>query len=206
MVDRLPLPHPQDDGDGPDGRSQDPRAVRTRARVLAATVELIGEVGFGRVTMGAVAARAGVARSTLYRHWAELPALLDEALRSHVLRSIDGDTRDLRLDLLTLLRAAAGFLGDRDLRRTFLAMLAEAQRDPALAGFHARAEQARRARLITVLARARSRGELAPGVDLEVLLDDLLAPVFHRVMVRGLDLDESFLTWHVERTLARHAA
>jgi AcrR family transcriptional regulator len=186
--------------------SLDPRAIRTRERVLAATVELVGEIGFGRVTMGAVAARAGVARSTLYRHWESLPVLLDEALRSHVLRSIDPDSGDLRLDLLTLLRAAAGFLGDRDLRGTFLAMLAEAQLDPALAEVHARAEQARRARLLTVLVRAKARGELGEHVDPEVLLDDLVAPVFHRTMMRGLDLDEAFLTWHVERTLARHVA
>jgi AcrR family transcriptional regulator len=185
--------------------SRDPRAARTRERVLAATIGLVGEVGFGRVTMGAVAARAGIARSTLYRHWVDLPQLLEEALRSHVLRSIDADSGDLRLDLLTGLRAAAGFLGDRDLRGTFLAMLAEAQLDPALAEVHARAERVRRAQLLEVLVRARERGELAEDVDVEVLLDDLVAPVFHRTMMRGLDLDEAFLTWHVERTLARHA-
>ncbi len=187
------------------GGSVDPRTVRTRERVLAATVELVGEIGFGRVTMGGVAARAEVARSTLYRHWTDLPELLDDALRTHVLRSVDPDSGDLRLDLLTLLRAAAGFLGDRDLRATFLAMLAEAQLDPALAAMHARAEHARRVRAVAVLERAKQRGELATDVDVEVLLDDLVAPVFHRTMMRGLDLDEAFLTWHVERTLARHA-
>ena len=189
-----------------DRSAADPRAVRTRERVLDATVELVGEIGFGRVTMGGVAERAGVARSTLYRHWVHLPELLDDALRTHVLRSLDPDSGDLRLDLLTLLRAAAGFLGDRDLRSTFLAMLAEAQRDPALAEVHARAEEARRARFLEVLERARDRGELAADVDVAVLLDDLVAPVFHRVMMRGLDLDEAFLAWHVERTLARHEA
>jgi len=193
-------------GEPPHEPSLDPRAVRTRERVMAATVELVSEVGFGRVTMGAIAGRAGVARSTLYRHWVDLPELLDDALRSHVLRSVDPDSGDLRLDLLALLRTAAGFLGDRDLRGMFLAMLAEAQRDPALAVVHARAEQARRARLLAVLRHAKGRGELAADVDLEILLDDLVAPVFHRTMMRGLDLDEAFLTWHVERTLARHAA
>jgi AcrR family transcriptional regulator len=186
------------------GASLDPRTVRTRERVLDATVELVGEIGFGRVTMGGVAARAEVARSTLYRHWTDLPELLDDALRTHVLRSIDPDSGDLRLDLLALLRAAAGFLGDRDLRATFLAMLAEAQLDPVLAEVHGRAEHARRARAVAVLERAKRRGELAAAVDVEVLLDDLIAPVFHRTMMRGLDLDEAFLTWHVERTLARH--
>lgn len=191
---------------GPSVPALDPRAVRTRERVLTATVELVGEIGFGRVTMGGVAAHAGVARSTLYRHWPDLPRLLDDALRSHVLRSADPDSGDLRLDLLALLRAAAGFLGDRDLRGTFLAMLAEAQLDPALGAVHARAEQVRRARLLAVLERAKRRDELAEDVDIEVLLDDLVAPVFHRTMMRGLDLDEAFLTWHVERTLARHDA
>jgi AcrR family transcriptional regulator len=101
--------------DDPD--AVDPRVARTRAVVLEAVLELIGEVGFGRVSMEAVAARAKVARSTLYRNWGDLPTLLGDALRVRLQAVITPDTGDLRGDLLTGLRTAAGFLGDRDLRR-----------------------------------------------------------------------------------------
>jgi len=182
----------------------DPRVERTRRLVLAAAIELIAEVGFGRVSMEGVAARAGVARSTLYRNWADLPTLVREALRSQAAEGDDPDTGELRGDLLAYLRLAAGYLGDRDLRGVILATLAEAQHDADMARLHDEGMQARRARFHRVLERARGRGELPADVELDVLLDDLIAPVFHRTMLLGLDLDDAYVTWHVERTLARH--
>jgi AcrR family transcriptional regulator len=172
--------------------------------VLSAALDLIGEVGFGRVSMESVAERAGVARSTLYRNWSDLPALLGDAVRAHVLEAVTPDTGDLRGDLLAALRMAAGFLEDRDLRSMLLAMLAESLRDPEVGLVRNEHEQQRRERLRALLARGQGRGELPADADLDVLMDDLTAPVFHRVMALGADLDEEFLVWHLERTLARH--
>jgi len=184
--------------------AQDPRVERTRRLVLAAAVELVAEVGFGRVSMEGIAARAGVARSTLYRNWDDLPQLIREALRSQAAEGDDPDTGDLREDLLAYLRVAAGYLGDRDLRAVILATLAEAQHDDDVARLHHEGLRARRERFRIVLVRARERGELPADVELDVLLDDLIAPVFHRSMLLGEDLDDAFVVWHVERTLARH--
>jgi AcrR family transcriptional regulator len=56
----------------------DPRAVRTRQRVLDATVRLLAEQGVQAANMEAIAAAAGTSRSTLYRHWPDrLPLLID---------------------------------------------------------------------------------------------------------------------------------
>ena len=203
-TDGDPAPPVEQDPDPRAEQAADPRVERTRRRVLAAVLELIAEVGFGRVSTECVAARAGVARSTLYRNWTDLPTLVREALRSQAAEGDDPDTGELRGDLLTYLRVAAGYLGDRDLRAVILATLAEAQRDPDIARLHVEGMQARRARFRAVLERARGRGELPVDVELDVLLDDLIAPVFHRTLLLGLDLDAAFVTWHVERTLARH--
>jgi AcrR family transcriptional regulator len=184
----------------------DPRVARTRRRVHTAALELIGEDGFGRVSMEAVAERAGVARSTLYRNWRDLPTLLGDAVRVLSLAAIVPDTGDLRGDLLAALRTAAGYLEDQDLRSMVLAMLAESFRDPEMGRVRREHELQRRERFRALLTRAQRRGELPQDVDLDVLIDDLVAPVFHRVMALGADLDEQFLVWHLERTLARHGA
>lgn len=182
----------------------DPRVARTRRRVHTAALELIGEEGFGRVSMEAVAERAGVARSTLYRNWRDLPTLLGDAVRVLSLAAIVPDTGDLRGDLLGALRTAAGYLEDRDLRSMVLAMLAESFRDPEMGRVRREHELQRRERFRALLTRAQRRGELPQDVDLDVLIDDLVAPVFHRVMALGAGLDEAYLVWHLERTLARH--
>ena len=184
----------------------DPRVARTRERVISAVLELIGEIGFGRVSMEAVALRAQVARSTLYRNWGDLPTLLGESLRAQLQAVAVPDTGDLRGDLLAALRTAAGFLEDRDLRSMILAMLAESLRDPEVGRVHREHEARRRERFRGVLERGQRRGELPGDVDLDVLIDDLVAPVFHRALTLGGDVDETFLVWHLDRTLARYPA
>ncbi len=191
---------------GIDPDAVDPRIARTRRLVLSAALELIGEGGFGRVSMESVAERAGVARSTLYRNWRDLPSLLGDAVRVQALVAVTPDTGDLRGDLLAAMRMAAGFLEDRDLRSILLSMLAESFRDPKVGRLHQAHEQQRRERIRELLVRGQRRGELPADVELDVLIDDLIAPVFHRVMALGADLDEDFLVWHLERTLSRHGA
>ncbi len=184
----------------------DPRVARTRRLVLSAALELIGEGGFGRVSMESIAERAGVARSTLYRNWSDLPSLLGDAVRAQALVAVTPDTGELRGDLLAAMRTAAGFLEDRDLRSILLSMLAESLRDPEVGKLHREHERQRRERTRELLERGQRRGELPLDVELDVLIDDLVAPVFHRAMALGADLDDEFLVWHLERTLARHGA
>jgi AcrR family transcriptional regulator len=187
-----------------DSHVLDPRVARTRVRVLSAVIELIGEVGFGRVSMEAVAARAQVARSTLYRNWGDLATLLGDALQVQLQAVAAPDTGDLRSDLLAAMRTAAGFLQDRDLRSMVLSMLAESLRDPEVGRVHRELEARRRERFRGVLARGQRRGELPDDVDLDVLIDDLVAPVFHRALLLGEDVDDTFLIWHLDRTMERH--
>src|ERR1700733_13966145 len=60
----------------------DPRIERSRLVILAAAVEELAEVGYGQVKMESVAARAGVAKSTLYRHWPDKLALIADAFET----------------------------------------------------------------------------------------------------------------------------
>src|ERR1700744_3816322 len=60
----------------------DPRVERSRMVILAAAVDELAEVGYGGVTIEAVAARAGVGKSTIYRHWPDKLALIADAFET----------------------------------------------------------------------------------------------------------------------------
>jgi TetR/AcrR family transcriptional regulator, regulator of autoinduction and epiphytic fitness len=60
----------------------DPRVERSRRVILQAVLDELGEAGYGALTIEAVAARAGVGKSTIYRHWPGKLELVEEALRT----------------------------------------------------------------------------------------------------------------------------
>jgi TetR/AcrR family transcriptional regulator of autoinduction and epiphytic fitness len=59
-----------------------PRVTRTRQVVRAAVLEELADVGHGQFTIESVAARCGVGKSTIYRHWAGKPELIIDAMRT----------------------------------------------------------------------------------------------------------------------------
>src|SRR5436305_7312975 len=61
---------------------QDPRIERSRRVILEAALEELGVVGYGALTIEAVAARAGVGKSTIYRYWSGKLALVEDAFRT----------------------------------------------------------------------------------------------------------------------------
>ncbi|MGH2870932.1 MAG: TetR/AcrR family transcriptional regulator, partial [Solirubrobacteraceae bacterium] len=63
-------------------QGRDPRVERSRMVILSAAVEELAETGYGRVTIQSVAARAGVGKSTIYRHWPDKLALIADAFES----------------------------------------------------------------------------------------------------------------------------
>jgi AcrR family transcriptional regulator len=60
----------------------DPRVERSRRVILGAVLDELGEVGYGALTIEAVAARAGVGKSTIYRHWPGKLELVEDAFRT----------------------------------------------------------------------------------------------------------------------------
>jgi len=184
----------------------DPRVRRTRALVLAAAAAVLGEHGLGGFSLEAVAQRADVARSTLYRHWPDREHLLLETIVEHGPAAEDPDTGRLRDDLLAAVGPFSAFLGDGATRAMLLSMLAEAARDPVMEDLHRRSTEVRRDVLRRIVARAVARGELPYDVEVEQLLDDLAAGVIHRAFVLGGEVEGDFLARHVDRFLAIHGA
>ncbi|KJS55749.1 TetR family transcriptional regulator [Streptomyces rubellomurinus subsp. indigoferus] len=160
------------------------RSERARAAVLAAATELVAEVGYGKLTIEAIAARAGVGKQTIYRWWPSKGAVVFDAFLA-ANESGGGlalpDTGDLAADLRAVLRPTSDELADPAADLTYRAITAEILNDPAL-----RAEY--RTRLLDPLlavtrdrlASARDAGQIAPDTDLDLAVELVYGPIHYR--------------------------
>ncbi|MGC0423402.1 TetR/AcrR family transcriptional regulator [Embleya sp. AB8] len=176
------------------------RSARVSAAVHQAVTDLVGERGYGSFTVGDVAARAGVADSSIYRRWGNLETLLtDVALTRLAARSPMPDTGSLVGDLRTYAaNVAREITGPEGLAVLRLAI--------ALTGNDQQGLQARddflaeRTRFLeSMLDRARERGEHPP--DALDLLDHVMAPMYIRVLFGAGPLTPEYVDGLVDRLL-----
>ncbi|WP_331762652.1 TetR/AcrR family transcriptional regulator (plasmid) [Streptomyces sp. NBC_01420] len=177
------------------------RSARVGAQVHQAVTELIGERGYGNFTVGEVAARAGVADSSIYRRWGNLEALLSDVVLNRLnTRSPMPDTGSLAGDLRTYAAQVAREITGPD--GPVLLHLAVALSGTGEQGVRAqeslRADRTRQ--LQSMLDRAGERGEDAPDA-LEVL-DHILAPMYIRVLFGMGPLTPEYVDGLVDRLLA----
>ncbi|THA34069.1 TetR/AcrR family transcriptional regulator [Streptomyces sp. A1277] len=176
------------------------RSARVGAQVHQAVTELISERGYGNFTVGEVAARAGVADSSIYRRWGGLEALLsDVALTRLNARSPMPDTGSLAGDLRTYAAQVAREITGPDgpaVLHLAVALAGKGQQG-AQAREDLRAERTRQ--LQSVLDRARERGEDVP--DAFEVLDHILAPMYIRVLFGMGPLTPEYVDGLVDRLL-----
>lgn len=179
----------------------DPRVTRSRAAVLTATIDLLSEKGIAGTTIEAVAARSGVAKTTIYRQWPDQPSLVLDAFASQLATPQPPDTGTLRGDLLLMLRGLADALTTSTAARLMPALIDAAERDPAYRELHRREAHTRHLAVRTVLARGIAGGELARNTDIDLYVDLLAGPLFHRRWVSASAVDRRFVTALVDTIL-----
>ena len=161
-------------------------AARSEDAILQATLDLVAEHGVAGVTVDAVAARAGVGKATIYRHWGSRAQLVHAAIACMKGPFTELDTGSLKGDLSALLRELVEFLSRPDTGRVFPSLLDAAERDPELAELRRQHMLERRAAFERAIQRAIDRGELRDGADVQLLIDLVVAPFFYRrIMARG---------------------
>jgi AcrR family transcriptional regulator len=166
-----------------------PRSPQADQAILDATTQLLIEGGFGRLSVDAVAARAGVGKATIYRRWRSKPELLRATL-ARIKETTEGtDTGDLRSDLRAFLRAMVDHFVDSEAAHLMPQLAAEAQFDPQLRELLYSNSRARRDVVRQILERARLRGELRDDLDFEVVIDLLTAPIFIRKLITGAPIN-----------------
>ncbi|NBE79656.1 TetR/AcrR family transcriptional regulator [Micromonospora rubida] len=170
--------------------------------LLATVIHLLREVGYDRLTIDTVAARARVSKATIYRHWPGKPELVAAALHErHVDRRIPADTGSLRGDLLEMLRVTAAICtADSDLIQALtLAMRTAPELEKLI---RHQVMPAGRVLSAAVVVRAAARGEIPPEAGERDLFHDLApAMVMSRILAHGLPADDTFLTELVDQVL-----
>jgi AcrR family transcriptional regulator len=173
-----------------------PRSETAQTAILSAAIALLLDEGLHAMSMDDVAERAGVSKATIYRWWASKELLALDALATEWATpssTKQRDTGSLRGDLLAHLRPWIRQVNEKPYGRVIAGLVAQAQTDPDFATlYRERFVQPRRNAMRPVLLRAIARGEIAPDTDLEVTLDLLYGPIYHRLLHRHAPLNDRF--------------
>jgi AcrR family transcriptional regulator len=181
-----------------------PRSEKARLAILEAAAELLLERGLPAVSMDAVAERAGVSKATIYRWWRTKETLALDALYNEwaAVQPPVRSTGSLRGDLLALLRPWVRLAGSRPYGRVISALLTEAQTDPEFgAVYRSRFLEPRREQGRAIFRRAIERGEIPADTKIEVALDLLYGPLYHRLLHGHAPLNDRFLRAVVDTAL-----
>lgn len=163
--------------------------------ITDAVLDELAERGYARLSMEAVAKRAGVGKSALYRRWPSKQNMALAVLADFSVPQAQApDTGSLRGDIRQLLDALVGWLTHPRFSRILPDLVAEMARNPELSRVvDGLIGQPRRAQGRIVLERAVERGELDVGTDMELALDLLAAPVYWRLTVRDARAEPGYL-------------
>ena len=181
-----------------------PRSEKARDAILAAAAELLIERGLAAVSMDAVAVRAGVSKATIYRWWPTKETLALDTLYNEwvTVRPPLEETGSLRGDLLGLLRPWIRLLATRPYGRVIAALdLPGADRSGLRRRVPPRLIEPRRDQARPILERAMERGELPSGTNVELALDLLYGPLYHRLLQGHAPLDDPFVCEVVDTVL-----
>jgi AcrR family transcriptional regulator len=160
-----------------------PRARHDEADILDATIRVIAERGVAGATVDTVAARAGVSKATIYRHWGSRARLIHAALSSLEGPYVETEGDTLREDLIVLLWHLVEFFNRPDIGRVFASFIDAAARDPELAELHQQTVRRARASFVQVVRRGIARGELPADVDVDLFIDVVRSPFIYRRVV-----------------------
>jgi AcrR family transcriptional regulator len=157
--------------------------------ILDATVALVAELGYDRLTMDAVATAAKASKATLYRRWTTKAELVVDAISRAKGCPIpeDVDTGSLRGDLISMACNAGGFTDEMPMS-VIAGLITALHRDADLQkAFRERFLAPRLALIATVYGRAVERGEIGPDVDVEMLSVTLPAVIVHQAYILGVE-------------------
>jgi AcrR family transcriptional regulator len=173
-----------------------PRSERAHKAILEAAAELLLQSGLDSVGVDAIALRAGVSKATIYRWWPTkeslaLDSIYHEWTDAHPETPPSGS---LRVDLYALLRPWVRLLNARPYGRVVAAILAKVQTDAQFAEeYRTRLIGRRRQLAREIIERAVESGEIAADTNLDLALDLLYGPVYHRLLHGHAPLDEPFV-------------
>ncbi len=180
----------------------DPRVRRTRTAVHEATIDVMIDTGFAGLTIEAVAQRAEVARTTIYRNWSGKAQLVVDAIESLGAPPTVEPGGDVREDLLLFLGHLASELPAARWASVIAALTAAAEHDPDLARERQRMVERRQQAVATVIRSAVERGQLDADTDPQLMVSMLAGPMFYRRLLSREAMGGDFVTLVVDKVLS----
>jgi AcrR family transcriptional regulator len=177
----------------------------TSDAILRTTLEVLAERGVHGLTVEGVAARCGVAKTTIYRRWRSKEDLALAALVDMVDRQAQRPRRlgDTRAELIAFVMRLVRALGSTLVGRVIHGLVSDLASDPELArAFREQVVARRVAELDRILERGVGRGEVRPDARIEIAMDLLLGPVYYRLLLSGMPLTREFAEGVVDSFLA----
>ena len=160
------------------------RTARTQAAVFDATLAELVASGYAQTSIEAVALRAGVHKTTVYRRWRSKDQLIADALAHAAEARTDvADTGDIDADMRTLARAVAVTITSREGLATVRAIVAEAPSSPEMGRVLEQFWASRAALVAPIIEAAVERGQLPRTTSATELMKYIAAPLFYQLLM-----------------------
>lgn len=170
-----------------------PRSAQSHQAMLQATLELLAEVGFEAMSMDAIAARAGIGKTTIYRRYTGKEELVADAIESVREEILIPDTGNLWGDIDALIENAAQITLSPLGRQTIAMIISSASSNPEFAQIYwTKYLQPRRQAFAVVLERAKARNEVQANLDPGLVFD-----VMSGIMLYALIFQPTSESWTV---------
>lgn len=184
------------------GRQPSPE---TEDAILEATREILAAQGVQGLTIEGVAARSGVAKTTIYRRWRSKHDLALAVLIAMVEQQVQSshDLGDTRAELVAFVNRAMKILNTTLMGRVMQGLVSDLAADPELArAFRERVVTKRVDELTRILQRGMQRGNIRRDADIEIANELLFGPVYYRLFLSGRTLNKDFAERTVDAFMA----
>lgn len=171
-----------------------PRSESTEKAILNSAHTLVADHGFQAVTIEGIAKHAGVSKATIYKWWPNKAAVVADSFFKTLKEQYPvPDTGSVIEDLVIQISNLSAFLASVE-GRIIRELIAEGQSDSDVAeAYQSRYFSPRREVSRTILERGVERGEMKSGLNLELCVEMIYAPLFYRLLITGEGIDEAFL-------------
>ncbi len=166
----------------PSGR---PRSIHADQAILQATLDLLAEVGYQSMSIEAIASRAGVGKTTIYRRYTSKEELVADAIESLRDDLAIPDTSSFWGDMDILIENAAKKIDSPLGRQTLALIISTASSNPQFAEVYwTKYIKLRREAFSKVLERAQSRGEIHKDADVDLIIDLVSGSLYYALIFK----------------------